>query len=66
MAYNDTVHSTTGMAPSRVVVADVLTIWRRMEARRQRVRFASANTCAIPREDVFYQGRVEQFKYPNI
>ena len=32
-AYNDTVHTTTGMAPSRVTDADVLTIWRRMEPR---------------------------------
>ena len=39
-AYNDTVHTTTGMAPSRVTDADVLKIWRRMEARRLRVRVA--------------------------
>ena len=30
------------MAPSRVTDADVLTIWRRMEARRLRVRVATA------------------------
>jgi hypothetical protein len=41
-AYNDTVHTTTGMAPSRMTDADVLAIWRRMEARRQRVRVATA------------------------
>ena len=29
--YNDTVHSTTGMAPSRVTDLDVLTIWKRMD-----------------------------------
>ena len=41
-AYNETVYSTTGMAPSRVTDSDVLDIWRRMEAKRQRVRFAAA------------------------
>ena len=40
-AYNDTVH-TTGMAPSRVTDADILSIWRWMEARRQRVGVATA------------------------
>jgi len=40
-AYNDTVH-TTGMVSSRVTDAEVLAIWRRMEARRQRVRVATA------------------------
>ena len=41
-AYNDTVHTTTGMAPSRVTNAEVIAIWRRMEAKRQRVRVATA------------------------
>ena len=36
--YNDTVQLTTGMAPTRVTDADVLAIWRRMEAKRQSVR----------------------------
>jgi hypothetical protein len=40
-AYNDTVHKTTGMAPSRVTDDDVLAIWRRMETKRQRVRIAT-------------------------
>jgi len=31
-AYNDKVHPTTGMAPSRVTDADVLAICRRMES----------------------------------
>ena len=39
-AYNDTVHSTTGMAPSRVTDSDVLAIWRRMNRRRRRIRVA--------------------------
>jgi len=41
-AYNDTVHSATGMAPSRVADSDVLAIWKRMEARRRGVRVAKA------------------------
>jgi len=41
-AYNFTVHTTNGMASSRVTDCDVLAIWRRMEARRQRVRVATA------------------------
>ena len=41
-AYNDTVHSATGMAPSRVTDSDVLAIWKRMEARRRGVRVAKA------------------------
>jgi len=36
-AYNDTVHSTNGMAPLRVIDSDVLDIWKRM-AKKQRVR----------------------------
>ena len=41
-ANNDTVHTITGMLPSRVTDADVFTIWRRMETRRLRVRVATA------------------------
>jgi len=41
-AYNDTVHSSTGMAPSRVTDSDVLSIWKRMEARRRGVRVAKS------------------------
>jgi len=40
-AYNDTVHSTTGVAPSRVTDSYVLSIWRRMEVRGS-VRVAKA------------------------
>ena len=39
-AYIDTVHTTTGTAPSPVTDADVLTIWRRMEVKRQSVETA--------------------------
>ena len=38
-AYNDTVRSTTGMAPSRVTDSDVLAKWKRMN-RRRRMRVA--------------------------
>ena len=41
-AYNDTVHSTTGIAPSRVTDSDMLAIWKRMEAAKGRVRYAKA------------------------
>ena len=41
-AYNDTEYTTTCMAPSRVIDADVLKIWSRMEGKRQRVRIATA------------------------
>ena len=41
-AYNDAVHSTTGMAPSRVTDAVVLSIGRRIETKRQGVQVASA------------------------
>jgi len=41
-AYNYTVHSATGMAPSRVTDSDVLAIWKRMEARSRRIRVAKA------------------------
>ena len=41
-AYNNTVHSTTGMAPSRVIDSDVLVIWKKMEGRKRSVRVAKA------------------------
>lgn len=37
-AYNDSVHSTTGMAPSRVTDSHVLAIWRRMQEGSKRIR----------------------------
>jgi hypothetical protein len=40
-AYNVTVRSTTDMAATRVTDKDVLDIWRRMEAKRRRVGFAT-------------------------
>jgi len=41
-AYNDTVHSTAGMALSRVSESDVLAIWKWMSAWRRRVLFTKA------------------------
>jgi len=38
-AYNDTVHSTTGLAPSDWTDSEVLAIWKRMNSRRRRIRF---------------------------
>ena len=37
-AYNDMVHSTTSMVPSRATDTDVLAIWRRMQAKGQRIQ----------------------------
>jgi len=37
-AYNETVNSSTGMAPSRVTDSDILAIWNRMDEKRQRIR----------------------------
>jgi transposase InsO family protein len=39
-AYNDTPHTATGLAPSRVRDTDVLKIWRRANAKRRRVAIA--------------------------
>ena len=39
--YNDTVHSTTGMAPSKVTDSDILAIWNRMRSRHSGIRRAA-------------------------
>ena len=41
-AYNDTINSATGMAPSRVTDSDVLAVWKNLEARRRGVRVAKS------------------------
>jgi len=55
-AYNDTVHSTTGMAPSRVTVSDVLAIWKRMNRRRRirvgKVKFSVGQHVCISKEEI--------------
>jgi hypothetical protein len=40
--YNDTVHSTTGMDPSKVTDTDILKIWLKMRAKQTSVRRAPA------------------------
>jgi hypothetical protein len=37
-AYNDTVHGTTGMAPSKVGESDILNIWNKMRARQNKIK----------------------------
>jgi len=44
-AYNDTVHSTTGMAPSRVSDSDILAIWKRMDEKTRSIRVILARFC---------------------
>jgi hypothetical protein len=39
--YNDTVHSTTGMAPSKVTDTDILKIWRKMRTKQSSIRSAA-------------------------
>jgi len=41
-AYNDTVHTTTGIAPSKVTDSDILNIWKRMNAKPLRIRSVNA------------------------
>jgi len=36
-AYNDTVHTTTGIAQSKVTDSDILNTWKRMNAKRLRI-----------------------------
>ena len=38
--YNDTFHSATGMAPSKVTEADILAIWNKMRTRHSAIRSA--------------------------
>ena len=46
-AYNDTVHSTTGMAPSRVTDSNVLAVWKIMEEAQGRVRVTKKATFMV-------------------
>jgi hypothetical protein len=41
-AYNDTIHSTTGMAPSKVTDNNILAIWKRLQQIEQRIRRTQA------------------------
>ena len=63
--YNETVHSNTGIAPSRVADLDVLVIWRRMEAKRRSVRVTKAKFCvgehvSISKEKMKFAKSAEQ------
>ena len=64
-AYNDTVHSTTGMAPSRVTYSDVLAIWKMMSSRRIRVaqvKFSVGQHVRINKEKMkFAKGGEQNF-----
>jgi len=65
-AYNDTVHSMTGMAPSRVTDSDVLAIWKRMIRRRRireaKVKFSVAQHVRINKEKMnFAKGGEQNF-----
>jgi len=59
--YNDTVHSATDMAPSRVTDSDVLAIWKRMEARRRVSR--GATRPYQQRKDEVCQERRAEFQH---
>ena len=41
-AYDDTVHTTTGIAPSKITDSDILNIWKRMNAKRLRIQSVKA------------------------
>jgi len=65
MAYNDTVHSTTGMAPSRVTDSDVLAIWerkRRRCIRLAKVKFTVGQHVRFSKEEIkFAKGGEQNF-----
>ena len=62
-AYKNTVHSTTGMALSRVTDSDVLAIWRKMRRRRIRVtkvKFTVGQHLRISKEKIKFANGGEQ------
>jgi len=65
MAYNDTVHSTTGMATLRVTDSDVLGIWKRMNRGRHirvvKVKFSVGQHVRISKEKKFAKGGEHNF-----
>ena len=69
-AYNDTLHSTTGMAPSRVTHSE-LAICRGIEVKRLCVliatsKFRVGQHVRISIEDEVCKGRKAEFQYFNI
>ena len=63
-AYNDTVHWTRGMAPSRVTDSDVLSLWKRMNLRRcirvAKVKFSVGQHVRISKEKMKFAKGGEQ------
>ena len=65
-AYNDTVHSTTGMAPSKVTDTDVLAIWKKMNkknirrVRTIRAKFKVGQHVRISKEKMKFKKGAEQ------
>ena len=64
-AFDDTVHSTTGKAPSRVTDSDFLAIWKRMSSRRisvAKVKFTVGQHVRISKEKM----KVFVFRITNV
>ena len=64
-AYNDTVHTTTGIAPSKVTDSDILNIWKRMNANRLRIpsvkiKFHVGQHVRISKEKMKFAKALEQ------
>ena len=59
-AYNDTVHSSTGMAPSRVTESDILAIWKRLRIRAVRAKFHAGQHVRISKEKMKFAKGGEQ------
>ena len=62
-AYNNTVHSTTGIAPANVNETNVLDVWRRMNSRQYKpkpVRFTVGQTVRISKEKMKFAKGFEQ------
>jgi len=64
--YDETIHSTTGMATSRVTDSDVLAIWKRMDAaRKELVHFAKTATFRVGEQCALAKRRCGVSKLPN-
>jgi hypothetical protein len=64
-AYNNTVHSTIGMAPSKVTNKDILKIWKRLQQKCQCIRSAQVKLLVgqhvrISKEKIIFAKRSEQ------
>ena len=62
-AYNNTVHSTTGMAPSKINETNVLEVWRRMNSHQQKqkpIRFSVGQNVRISKEKMKFAKGFEQ------